>query len=88
MALFSSNNVANLGSLNIAPFLPMLNIPNIISEWAATIPLVCHLTSYRRDHQLTGRTALLGRLQVGVFPKLGLLNSIAKVLGSGPDFLD
>lgn len=88
MALFSSNNVANLGSLNIAPFLPTPNIPNIISEWAAVIPLICHLTSYHRDHQLTGRTALLGRLQVGVFPKLGLLNGIAKLLGSGPDFLD
>jgi len=88
MAWFSLNDIANLGSLNIAPFLPTPNIPNIISEWAAVIPLVCHLTSYHRDHQLTDRTALLSRLQVGVFSKLGLLNGIAKLLGSGPDFLD
>ncbi len=59
--------------------LPCPPLPNIVAEWAAILPLVCHLASQRDDYITTGDVALLGRLSVGSF--LGLAHSgIARLL--------
>lgn len=86
--LFSSGNNANLGSLGIAPMIPIPNIPNIVAEWAAIVPLVCHLATVRDDYITTGEIALLGRVSVGLFPKLGTLSGLARLMDRGTKFLD
>lgn len=84
--LFGVNN--KFGALNIAPFLPVPDIPTIITEWTAVIPLVCHLASYKRDYELVGQLSLSGRLSVGMFPKLGVLAGLSRLLERGPEFID
>ena len=76
----SGSSITTLFSLPIPP--------NIMAEWTALIPLVAHLASYRHDHQLAGEAALSGRLNVSLFPRLGVLDGIARLLAGGPDFLD
>jgi hypothetical protein len=66
--------------------LPYLN--ELFSEWAAVVPLVCHLASYKRDHELVGQLALNGRLPVDIFPKLGFLYSLSKLLKNNVEFID
>lgn len=90
MALFSSNDASNLGSINlrVQNLFTLPNLPNIIAEWSALIPLVCHLASYRQNHLLAGEIALNGRVSVGLCPRLGVLAGIASLLHRGPDFLD
>lgn len=71
------------------PLLPISSsgIP-IIFEWVALLPLVIYLASSRLSYQLVGQTALSGFISVGLFPRLGVLNSIADFLTEGSDFLD
>ena len=88
MSAYFTNNAANLGSLNITPFLSTPSLPNIIAEWAAVVPLVSHLASYRRDYHLVGELALQGRLSIGLFSKLGVLSGLSRLLKNGPAFLD
>jgi hypothetical protein len=88
MSLFISGSEANLGSLNVTPVIPCPPIPNIVAEWAAILPLVCHLASPRGDYITTGDIALLGRLSVGLFPRLGSLSGLSRLLGRGTKFLD
>ncbi|KAF4629280.1 hypothetical protein G7Y89_g8866 [Cudoniella acicularis] len=57
-------------------------------EWAAIIPLVIYLASYKFSHTLVGKTSLTGRLYIGLFPKLGILGSVASLLNEGSDYLD
>lgn len=87
-SIFFSESEARLGSLGITPFILGPPLPNILAEWAAILPLVCHLASHRDDYITTGEIALLGRLYVGLFPRLGTLSSIARLLERGTKFLD
>ncbi|KAI4157187.1 MAG: hypothetical protein LQ342_008479 [Letrouitia transgressa] len=78
----------NSGSLGVSPYLAIASVPTILAEWAALVPLICHLADYDEDSQIVGELALTGHLGVEVFPKLGLLNGIRKLLEGGADFLD
>ena len=78
----------NLGTLDFKPYLAISNIPAIITEWSALFPLVAHLANYDEDHRLLGELALEGHLTVGLFPKLGYLDGLRRLLQLGPDFLD
>ena len=84
----SSNRNRGLGTLIYNPVLSLPIPPNIVAEWTSLIPLVAHLASYRHDHQPAGEAGLSGRLNVSLFPRLGVLNGIARLLAGGPDFLD
>jgi len=75
--LFCANN--KFGALNIAPFLPVPDIPTIITEWAAVILLVRHLASYKRDYKLVDQLSISGRLSIGIFPKLGVLAGLSRL---------
>jgi len=88
MSIFFSGSEARLGSLGIVSLIPCPPLPNIIAEWAAILPLVCHLASQRDDYVTTGEIALLGKLNVGLFPRLGTLSGLARLLGRGTKFLD
>ncbi|KAK8851010.1 Herpesvirus glycoprotein N [Apiospora arundinis] len=88
MSIFSSPDEANLGSLNIEPLLPCPPLPNIVSEWAAILPLVCHLAGQRDDYNTSGDVALMGRLSVGLFPRLGTLSGLARLLDRATKYLD
>jgi len=76
------------GATNLTPLLPIPGIPAILTEWAAVIPLVCHLASYKSDYELVGRLALDGRLSVDIFPRLGVLSGLSRLLERGPEFID
>ena len=76
------------GTLGISAYFPLYQIPSIVSEWSALFPLVCHLATYEEDHRMVGQLALAGHLTVGLFPKLGYLNGIRRLLQGGPEFLD
>ncbi len=77
-----------LGGLGVEPFLPLARIPEVIAEWAALIPLVCHLASHRYDYQLAGEASLTGRFSLGLFPRLGVSSAIGRFLEEGPDFVE
>lgn len=83
-----SGRTSGLGTIAFDPFLPLPIPPNIVAEWTSLIPLVAHLASNRHDHQLAGEAALSGRLNVSLFPRLGVLDGIARLLAGGPEFLD
>jgi len=73
--LFCANNKSS--ALNIALFLPVLDILTIITKWAVVTSLVSYLTSYKRDYKLIGQLFLSRRLSIGIFPKLGILASLS-----------
>ena len=79
---------ANFGTLGFRPYLSITSIPAIITEWSALLPLVSHLADYGEDHRLVGELALEGHLTVGLFPKLGYLDGLRRLLQFGPDFFD
>ncbi|ERF68611.1 hypothetical protein EPUS_07172 [Endocarpon pusillum Z07020] len=79
---------SRLGSLNIVPVICPPTLPKIVAEWASVIPLVIHLATNRNDYITTGEVALLGRISLEIFPKLGALSSLARLLQCGPGFLD
>lgn len=90
MALFSSNSASDLGSINVKvqTLIPVPPLPNIVAEWSALIPLVCHLASYRHSHILAGEIALNRRVSIGICPPLSVLAGIADMLRRGPDYMD
>jgi hypothetical protein len=88
MSLFTTPNLSSLGSINVPAFLFVPPLLNFAAEWAALIPLVCHLASYHHLHQLAGQVALLGRVSIALFPKHGVLAGISRLLSRGPEFLD
>jgi len=88
MSLFTTPNLASTGSLNLPGFIAAPPLLNFIAEWAALIPLVCHLANYHHLHQLAGQVALLGRITVALFPKLGVLAGISKLVERGPELFD
>ncbi|KAI1754867.1 hypothetical protein F4782DRAFT_538900 [Xylaria castorea] len=73
---------------SVSPQFSLPPLPNIVAEWAAILPLVCHLADQRDDYITTGDVALLGRLSVGLFPRLGTLSGLARLLGRGTKYLD
>jgi hypothetical protein len=88
MAAYFTPNTPNVGSLNAPPYLGAPALPNIVAEWAAIIPLVCHLADFKRDYQIVGRMAMTRSISIGIFPRLGVLAGLARLLKNGPDFLD
>lgn len=85
MASPTSSNIP--GTLQTHSLFTLPYFPTVISEWAGLIPLVLHLTSRRLEYQLAGEAALCQGLSIGLFPKLGALQGIAKLL-KGAAFLD
>jgi hypothetical protein len=88
MAFFLSGTEARLGALNIEPYLSLPPLPNILSEWAAIIPLVVHLASYTDDYITVGNVSLLGSLPLGLVPKLGTLSGFSRLFSRGREFLE
>ena len=79
---------SSLGTLDLKAYLSISNIPSIITGWSALIPLVSHLADYGEDNRMVGELALEGHLTVGLFPKLGYLDGLRRLLQNGSDFLD
>ena len=69
-------------------YLELPRLPNILAEWAAIIPLVCHLAGNRQDFKTAGDVALMGRISLGIFPRLGVLAGLSRLLDGGPEFFD
>jgi hypothetical protein len=89
MAASASNTTSpSIGTLGITPFLPVSSAPPIIFEWVSLIPLVIYLSTYRHSYKLVGKAALGCSLGVALFPKLGILSSIANFLEEGSEYLD
>ncbi|KAI4086177.1 MAG: hypothetical protein LQ344_007777 [Seirophora lacunosa] len=76
------------GTLAVEAYFPVSGIPSIITEWSALIPLVAHLAHYGENNRMIGELALEGYFSVGLFPKLGYLDGLRKLLQDGPDFMD
>ena len=81
-------HTSQLGTLGLKAYLPITTIPTIISEWSALFPLVSHLANYGENNRMVGELALEGHITVGLFPKLGYLDGLRKLLQDGPEFLD
>lgn len=78
-----------LGTINInPPLFSVRNAPAIVFEWVALIPLVIYLVSYGYSRRLVGRTSLAGSINVGFFPRLGVLENVACLIKEGSDYLD
>ena len=84
MALYSPD----LGTIGLKGYLSISNIPSIVTEWSALFPLVAHLANYGEESRMVGELALEGHLTVGLFPKLGYLDGLRRLLQGGADFLD
>ena len=84
MTLYSSD----LATSGLKPYLSIPNIPSIVTEWAALFPLVAHLANHGEESRMIGELALEGHLTVGLFPKLGYLDGLRRLLQGGSDFLD
>ncbi|KAH8752204.1 hypothetical protein BGZ57DRAFT_774438 [Hyaloscypha finlandica] len=88
MLLFTTPNLASLGSINVPAYFPVPRLINFVAEWAALIPLVCHLASPYHPHQLAGQVTLLGRVSIALFPEHGILAGISQLLSHSTEFLD
>ena len=84
MVLYSPD----LGTIGLKAYLPIPHIPSIVTEWSALFPLVAHLANYGEESRMVGELALEGHLTVGLFPKLGYLDGLRRLLQGGADFLD
>lgn len=76
------------GTLGLSPLISIPNIPPIITEWSALVPLASHLANHDDEHRLVGELALAGHLKVGLFPRLGYLHAISRLLEGVPNFCD
>ena len=83
-----ANKFGFSGTSGVSAFISLENIPAIITEWSALVPLVCHLADYGEDHRMVGELSLAGHLTVALFPKLGYLDGISRLLEGVPDFSD
>ncbi|EGR47377.1 uncharacterized protein TRIREDRAFT_108683 [Trichoderma reesei QM6a] len=84
---------ASYGTDGVAP--PILPVAthhssqlSVFFEWAGILPLAIYLAGTGFSHRLVGRTALAGFITVSLFPRLGVLESIAAFLREGADFVD
>ncbi|KAK9422447.1 hypothetical protein SUNI508_04803 [Seiridium unicorne] len=87
-SLFISGSEARFGALNVPGVIALPPLPNIISEWFAIVPLICHLATPQDDHVILGEICFLGRIPVGLFPRLGTLSGLARLLCRGQEFFD
>lgn len=83
-----SSRSPDLGTLGLKAYLSISNIPAIIIEWSSLFPLVAHLANHGEENRMVGELALEGHLTVGLFPKLGYLDGLRRLLQGGADFLD
>lgn len=67
---------------------PPQNIPKIILEWAALVPLTVYLASNRSNYELAAEVSLRGRLSVSLIPKLWALGGLANLLQHREVFFD
>ena len=79
---------SGLGTIAYNPILSLPVLPDILAEWTSLIPLVSHLASYQHDHEIVGITSLTARINISLFPRLGVLMGYTRLLNGGPDFLD
>ncbi|KAF5686304.1 hypothetical protein FCIRC_3022 [Fusarium circinatum] len=86
----SQDSPASFGVIGAKP--PVLSTSSspysIIFEWTALLPLVIYLSTSRLPHRLVGQTALSGYVPVALFPRLGVIATIADFLQQGQEFLD
>lgn len=78
----------DVGTLGLKAHLQISNIPAIITEWSALFPLVSHLANSGDESRMVGELALQGHLTVGLFPRLGYLDGLRRLLQGGSDFFD
>lgn len=83
-----SNYFGGAGTLGLSSVISISNIPAIITEWSALVPLASHLASPDEEHRLVGELALAGHLKVSLFPRFGYLHAISRLLQGVPDFFD
>ncbi|KAG8530180.1 uncharacterized protein KY384_005663 [Bacidia gigantensis] len=84
-----AEKAANTGSTGFSPgLIGYPQLPMIVAEWAALLPLVLHLASYQADYMTIGEISLLGRLPISLFPTLGAYSGFARLLERGPNYLD
>lgn len=76
------------GSVASASYLSTPAVLTIIAEWAALLPLAYHLGSPRDEYLTTGEVSLMGCLTVPLFPRLGALAGMARLLRRGSEYLD
>ncbi|RSL69577.1 hypothetical protein CEP53_002168 [Fusarium sp. AF-6] len=86
----SQDSPASFGSIGVEPpVLSVLSSPiSIIFEWVALLPLAIYLASSRLPYRLVGQTALSGHVPIALFPRLGVLGTLADFLEQGQDFFD
>ncbi|KAJ6256070.1 hypothetical protein Dda_9162 [Drechslerella dactyloides] len=77
-----------LGTTDLEPFLRPVKLPSIIAEWSALLPLTCYLADRSQNHKLVGEISVSGRLSPSLFPRLGIFDSIFRLLSEGSEFLD
>lgn len=63
-------------------------LPSLLSNWAAIVPLVVHVASEKADYTTTGEVVLAGELVVSLFPKLGTYHEYTLLLTRGDKYLD
>ncbi|KAK6354648.1 hypothetical protein TWF696_003788 [Orbilia brochopaga] len=83
-----SDNDVGLGTTDVEPFLRPVKLPGIIAEWSALLPLTCYLADRSQNHKLVGEISVSGRLSPSLFPRLGIFDSIFRLLSEGSEFLD
>ncbi|EAQ83106.1 hypothetical protein CHGG_10924 [Chaetomium globosum CBS 148.51] len=79
---------SSTGSIKVGFWLDLPDIPDLVEEWSAIIPLAVYLSSPRSDFELAGEVTLRGHLSVSIIPKLWALGGIAKMLRQGDVFFD
>ncbi|KAF5254482.1 hypothetical protein FANTH_740 [Fusarium anthophilum] len=86
----SQDSPASFGVIGAKPpvFSTSSSSYSIIFEWTALLPLVIYLSTSRLPHRLVGQTALTGYVPVALFPRLGVIATIADFLQQGQEFLD
>ncbi|KAF3074774.1 hypothetical protein CFAM422_003051 [Trichoderma lentiforme] len=90
MKILSAAAPASYGTNGADP--PVLPVAasqlQIIFEWVGLLPLAIYLSGNGLSHWLVGQTSLAGCIGVSLFPRLGILESLATFLREGADFLD
>lgn len=79
---------ASQGTAQLTLWAHLPDVPNIVNQWAALVPLTVYLSNMRSNYELAGEVSLRARLSVSMMPKLWELGSIAKLLREKELFLD
>ncbi|PTB68391.1 hypothetical protein BBK36DRAFT_1114246 [Trichoderma citrinoviride] len=86
----SGDPPASWGTDGVAPpILPVSKVTtSIFFEWVGILPLAIYLAGSGLSHRLVGQTALASFISVSLFPRLGVLDSVAEFIRESSDFLD